>query len=74
MLLPNKIGSLREVINCISDFQINIVNIPTTNKLEYLFYCLVIIKVKHIMQLKDLIIQLNNLKSLYSLIRYAEKL
>jgi guanosine-3',5'-bis(diphosphate) 3'-pyrophosphohydrolase len=70
LLISNKVGSLRETVNCIFNFKINIVNITTTNKFEDFFECSIIIEVKNIRQLEDLTEKLNNLELLYSSIRY----
>ena len=72
LLISNKIGSLRETVNCIFDFKINIVNITTTNKFEDFFECSIIIELKDIKQLEDLMEKFNNLELLYSSIRHIE--
>lgn len=72
LLLSNKVGSLRETVNCMFNFRINIVNITTTNKFEDFFECSFIIEVKDIKQLEDLMEKLNDLELVYSFIRHIE--
>ena len=72
LLISNKIGSLREVVNCIFDLKINMINVTTTNKFEDFFECSVIIEVTDINQLENLMAQLNSLKLLHSLARYMQ--
>lgn len=72
LLISNKIGSLREVVNCIFDLKINMINITTTNKFEDFFECSLIIEVTDINQLENLMAQLNSLKLLHSLARYMQ--
>ena len=72
LLLSNKVGSLRETVNCMFNFRINIVNITTTNKFEDFFECSFIIEVKDIKQLEDLMEKLNALELVYSFIRHIE--
>jgi (p)ppGpp synthase/HD superfamily hydrolase len=72
LLITNKVGSLREVVNCIFDLRINIINITTTNTFEDFFECSVIIEVKDIEQLENLMAQFNSLKLLHSSARYMQ--
>ena len=72
LLISNKVGSLRETVNCIFNFKINIVNITTTNKFEDFFECSIIIAVKDINQLEKLMEKFNDLELLYSFIRHTE--
>jgi (p)ppGpp synthase/HD superfamily hydrolase len=61
-----------EVVNCIFDLKINVINITTTNKFEDFFECSLIIEVTDINQLENLMAQLNSLKLLHSLARYMQ--
>ena len=72
LLISNKVGSLRETVNCIFDLNINIVNITTTNKFDDFFECSIIIEVEDIKQIKNLLYKFSNLDLLYSSIRYLE--
>ena len=72
LLISNKVDSLMEVVNCIFNLSVNIVNITTTNKFEDFFECSVVIEIEDLKQLKNLISKLHNLELVYSSIRYLE--
>lgn len=72
LLLSNKVGSLRETVNCMFNFRINIVNITTINKFDDFFECSFIIEVKDIKPLEYLMEKLNDLELVYSFIRHIE--
>ena len=72
VLISNKVGSLKTVIDLITSFRINIFNIVTTNKFESFFECSIIIEVKDLESLTQLLKKLKSLRTLYSIVRHIE--
>jgi guanosine-3',5'-bis(diphosphate) 3'-pyrophosphohydrolase len=72
VLISNKVGSLKTVIDLITSFRINIFNITSTNKFESFFECSIIIEVKDLDSLTQLSKKLKSLRTLYSIVRHIE--
>jgi GTP pyrophosphokinase len=72
VLITNKIGSLKTVIDLISFSRINMFNIKITKKFEDFFECSIILEVKDAESLEELLTKLKKLKTVYSAIRHIE--